>query len=516
MNPFLSKPLRKVQPPANVNVNPPLKNASVEHRPSRFLNQPKKGNQDKRGADLQKSKNLSPKKQPINNINIISKFSKENDKKNSLNIKSERPNENEQRVNNPQKMQKDFTVQQLNKMPKEYISQNLQKEITLQQLNKIPLPKENTTQKLKKENTLQQLNKIKKESNKQIKNAEKNENIVKTNDSNLLLIENNINISFHKSQLELNKLVFNNNDEIFEYLRKQIKDGKIKDIKSKLEIPSSDFTGFTISKKKQGYTIYEIELVEDIEKVNEIIKNQKVEIGKRPIQIVFLEQMKTIKKEMETKGIIETKKPETLIHAMKNRTMEREMEKVKKDVINDEIKILQNKIHKQKAELRNAENENDYIRKEIEKKSIMKAKLNNKEEPKKMDSGVKVKIKDENDSASKTNEKEEKKTIEDNQKKANRALARFKKAYSHKAKDDAENVVNKPPENSGKIQSLAAILQEHIIKPLAEMRAENNDMRPRGGSVECRMIKNEGMAEILANAPMARKNVKKPKIAAFE
>ena len=202
--------------------------------------------------------------------------------------------------------------------------------------------------------------------------------------------------------------------------------------------------------------------------------------------------------------------------------MEREMGKVKKEAINDEIKNLQNKIHKQKAELRNAENENDYIRKEIEKKSnIRTSKLNNKEEPKKMDSGLKVKIKGDNDQANapnNTNEKnEQKKTIEDNQKKANRALARFKKVYSsHKAKDDAENAGAKPAENTGKIQTLAAILQEHIIKPLAEMRAENNDMRPRGGSVECRMIKNEGMAELLENAPGQRKNVKKPKIVTFE
>ena len=138
-----------------------------------------------------------------------------------------------------------------------------------------------------------------------------------------------------------------------------------------------------------------------------------------------------------------------------------------------------------------------------------------------MDSGLKAKTKDENEQANipnNANEKlEQKKTIEENQKKATRALARFKKVYSsHKAKDDVDNAGSKPPENTGKIQSLAAILQEHIIKPLAEMRAENNDMRPRGGSVECRMIKNEGMAELLENAPGQRKNVKKPKIVTFE
>ena len=454
MNPFLSKPLRKVQPGTI-----PLKNSSAEHRPSRYINPPKKLIQDKKGPDLQK-KNPSPKKTAAtNNINIINKFSKEDDKK----------------INN-----------------------------------------------MKKENTSKKINNVQKESNKQVnKNFEKKENTVKNNDSNFI-IDNNININLTKSEIEFNQLIFSNNDEILEYIKKQIKDGKIKDIKSKLEMPSNDFTGFTLSKKKQGYTIYEIELEEDIDKINETFKSQKVEIGKKPIQIVLEEQIKALKKEAEKKSTLETKKTETLIHTMKNKTLEREMVKVKKDAINDDIKNLQNKIHKQKAELRNAENENDYIRKEIEKKANLKAsKVNNKEEPKKMDSGLKAKTKDENEQANipnNANEKlEQKKTIEENQKRANRALARFKKVYSsHKAKDDVDNAGSKPPENTGKIQSLAAILQEHIIKPLAEMRAENNDMRPRGGSVECRMIKNEGMAELLEIAPGQRKNVKKPKIVTFE
>ena len=96
MNPFLAKPLKKVQPG-----NVPLKNASAEHRPSRYINLPKKVIQDKKGPDFQKNKNPSPKKQAAtNNINIINKFSKEDDKNNIL-IK---PKENEQKVNNPQKL----------------------------------------------------------------------------------------------------------------------------------------------------------------------------------------------------------------------------------------------------------------------------------------------------------------------------------------------------------------------------------------------------------------------------
>ena len=489
MNPFLSKPLRKVQPG-----NVPLKNSSAEHRPSRFLNMPKKINQDKKGPDLQKNKNPSPRKlnSNTNNINIITKLPKEDDKKNT-NIKSE----NEQKVNNTQKInnfQKENTLQKMSNVQK---VNNFQKEYTLQKMSNKNIDKFNKNQEKKEE----------------IK-----ENVNKNIDSKLI-IDNNISINLPGS--ESNRLVFNNNDEILEYIRNQIKEGKIKDIKSKLELKANDFTGFTLSKKKQGYTIYEIELEEDIEKVNETFKNQKVEINKKPIQIVLVgEQIKPFKKELDKKKDIENKKGETLMQSMKNRTMEREMVKVKKDTINDEIKTLQNKIQKQKVELKNAENENDYIRKEIEKKSNIKtSKLPYKEEPKRRDSGLKVKIKDENEQSNASNntieKNEQKKTIEENQKKATRALARFKKVYSsHKAKEDGDNAGNKPPENTGKIQSLAAILQEHIIKPLAEMRAENNDMRPRGGSVECRMIKNEGMAELLENAPV--QNKRKPKIIAFE
>ena len=61
-----------------------------------------------------------------------------------------------------------------------------------------------------------------------------------------------------------------------------------------------------------------------------ILCNQKVEIGKKPIQIVFEEQLKTLKKEAEKKVTLETKKTETLIHTMKNKTMEREMGNIKK------------------------------------------------------------------------------------------------------------------------------------------------------------------------------------------
>lgn len=263
-------------------------------------------------------------------------------------------------------------------------------------------------------------------------------------------------------------------------------------------------------KKNKGFTIYEIEMEEDINKINDSIKKQKVEINKKPIEIVFAS-----KKDMKKDNDFKNKKGDTLIQSMKNKTMEREILSNKKGKINDEIKNLQNRIQIQKQELRNAENENDYIRKEIEKKSNLKQtnKANLPADSKK-EIGLKVKIKEENEQSNQnTNpiEKlESKNTIEE---RANRAMARFKKAYSINKGKEEENKGQAPPGNSHKIQTLAAILQEHIIKPLAEIAQEPN-LRPRGGSVEVRN-KHQGIAELLENAPI-QKNVKKPKKLNFE
>ena len=58
-------------------------------------------------------------------------------------------------------------------------------------------------------------------------------------------------------------------------------------LNSEVGLKKSEFTGFTLSKKNQGYTIYEIEIEEDIEKVNELLKKQKVEIKNKPIELKY-------------------------------------------------------------------------------------------------------------------------------------------------------------------------------------------------------------------------------------
>jgi hypothetical protein len=460
MNPFLAKPLRKVQPGQN------LKNTSAEHRPSRYLAANVRNSKivvvggDKKPVDPKKIKNPSPSNKNAKNVNNINL------------IKS---NKEEEKTDNSQI--------EINKENKENIEEN----------------KENKDNKENKEN---------------VNNAENNAKIF-TND---LKIENNINFTYPKSS---EGLVFQNNDEILDYIKMQIKEGKIKNVLTKLEMKKSEFTGYTLCKKNQGFTIYEIEIEEDIDKINESIKKQKVEINKKPVELRFAssneqpvssakKETKETNKETTQKDkkitVPENKKQANLIHAMKNKTMEKQIENIKNDKMTNEIKNLQNRVRMQKQELRNAENEADIIRKEAEKKKAINA------------SKVNFNVPTEGDD-------KKKRSIEENEKKISKALERFKKAYSkNEDKDkDKDKSTDEPPKDSNKIKTLASILQEHIIKPLAEIQQENYGMatRARGGSVDNRVVRHHnevvgGMTEILQNAPIQKKNVKKPKIIAFE
>lgn len=480
MNPFLSKPLKKVQQGGN------LKNSSQEHRPSKYINPNlikniKTSGLEKKNFDSHKFKNPSPKDKNIkNNINIINLNKPVKEEQKKIKNTSE---QNNMEINNKE-------------------------EIIIDEKEKI-------------------------------KNEDKNQNN-SPKILNDLKIENNIKFMYPKIKTD-NNLIFKNNDEIIDYIKNQIKEGKIKNIIQKLELKKNDFTGFTLSKKNMGYTIYEIEFEDDIEKINESLKKQKVEINKKQVELKYTNEIEPtpikndkIKYEKnekieknetkEKKVVIENKKQENLIHAMKNKTLERETVNLKNDKINSDIKNLQNKIHKQKQELRKAENENDYIKKEVEKKAAIRASnkinLNNVQvdndiKSKRRESGLKIKLnekKNEENANINTmpniNEKPEKKkmTIEENQRRVSRAYVRFKKAFSSQRREE-----DKGPGNSEKIQSLAAILQEHIIKPLAEIQEENEGKQIRGGSVECRSIKPEGMVELLENVPVQKKNIKKPK-----
>ena len=93
-------------------------------------------------------------------------------------------------------------------------------------------------------------------------------------------------------KVKKNELIFQNDEEIYEYLKGKIKEGKLKNLTQKLDLKKSEFTGYSLTKKNNGLTAYELEIENELDKVNESIKNQKMEICKRPVKLVYSEDVK--------------------------------------------------------------------------------------------------------------------------------------------------------------------------------------------------------------------------------
>jgi len=435
MNPFLNKPLRKVQP-----------GGSTEHRPSKVLN-----------------KNIAKNPQIIN------------------------------------------------------ASKNVSKNPSVRQSLRNPSPSD--------KNSDNNINII--SQNKLVNEEEKNVNEVNTNSfTSNIQSERNIEISYpYISEKNSDELIFKSDDEIFTYLKNKIKSGKIENINQKLEVKKNDFTGFTLSKKSNGFSIYEIEVEDNIDKINELFKKQKIEINKKPIEFVYTggpsssssstavddPNSKVIKKpkvKVDNKFRGENKKPESFMTALKKKINERfEKENaVVKNEKNDEIANLKNKINKYKGDLKKEEQKeieaikrpsNRYVLSTLtvdepdkRRESLMRGKGNQKE----------------TNNITSINSNVESKAKE-SERRMSKAYNRFKKAFSNK-KDNNLNLNHK---HSEKISSLAEMLKEHIIKPLADIE-EEAELRPRGGSVELRVVKESEVVNLLEHAPVVqKKKAKKPK-----
>ena len=430
MNPFISKPLRKVQP-----------GGSTEHRPSKILNKniaknPQIVNASKNTTARQSLKNPNPSDiNPNNNINLISQNQLVNEEeKNELNTNS-------------------------------FIA-NIQS-------------------------------------------------------------ERNIEINYpYISEKNPDELIFKSDDEIFAYLKDKIKAGKIENINQKLEVKKNDFTGFTLSKKSNGFSIYEIEVEDNISKINELLKKQKIEINKKQIEFVYTggpsstsstteddsnsKIMKRPKVQVANKYRADNKKPDNFMNALKKKINERfEKENaVVKNEKKDEIANLKNKINKYKGDLKKEEQKeieaikrpsNRYVLSTLtvddpdkRRESLMRGKGNQKE----------------SNNINSINSNAENKAKE-SERRMSKAMNRFKKAFSNKKDNNLNH------KNSEKISSLAEMLKEHIIKPLAEIE-EEAEMRPRGGSVEVRKVKESEVVQLLEHAPVVqKKKAKKPKAVNF-
>ena len=531
-NPFLTKALKPIK---DSNQGPDKSNESLkeiknisEHRASKFINLPNNFKNSKT-IFTEKKQNEVPtnlkSKSPKNKINLFGDKNKDNENHNEnqgglvsvLNkFISQEKMKNTGEKEEKKKFRKRTSVEK-------YINTKLQE--NFKKINEIVEPKNyNTNQNDNNE-----------------EKKDKNSPDIKIQVTTKANLENKVNNINNDSKKENGLIYFKDDDEILEYIKNKVKEGKIENILQKLEIKNNNFTGFSICKKKNGYTICEIDIEDDIQKINGIFKNQKITIKNKPIKLVYADE-NDIKNKQGNDNIKESNiskvknEPDKLIYMdklkdkIKNKALENQ--NIKDEKRNNEIKNLQDKITKYKEELK----ENDpkkHINQPESKEANNKPNSSNisiglDSKGKRRESGIKVNVIPKNpeeqinppphEIVPAPNEKKEM-NIANKNKRVSNAYIRFRRACSlHK--DKPPTATNSGNGGGNKIQSLASMLQDRIIKPLADIREENETGKKiyRGASVECSRkskIGDDNFVLLFQNAPVTKKKVKKPKLNNF-
>ena len=152
-------------------------------------------------------------------------------------------------------------------------------------------------------------------------NSKLNTNINKS----IYEICHNENINFepieNQKEEDENKLVFNNDNEVVEYINKKYDDEKRKKnyFNKKLR-----FTGFVLCKKYKGKNLYDIRIEDDIEKINNQFKEEQVVVSDKKVELKFVEEKSDL-------GDNEEKKTESIIDNNIKAEFEEEIKKLKSE-----------------------------------------------------------------------------------------------------------------------------------------------------------------------------------------
>ena len=140
----------------------------------------------------------------------------------------------------------------------------------------------------------------------------------------LFIIDDNFDINFiTKSKKKINR----KNNKFREII--------IENFEPNMPMKKEKFTGFIFIRKSNGKKMYKLELPDDLEKINDIFKNESIMIKNQIIQILPLNKMMSLNKQNQT----EIKKPQN------EKNLEKELEK-EKEIIKDkerQITLLKNK-----------------------------------------------------------------------------------------------------------------------------------------------------------------------------
>ena len=126
---------------------------------------------------------------------------------------------------------------------------------------------------------------------------------------------------------------------------------KIEKFDSNSKKEKKKLTGFVLTRKSKGKKIYEIELEDNIEKINSVFKNKNIMINNKIIQMIFLENLTKYQNNLNNK----LNKEEENIKAEINKD-----KKIDNEILNlkSKIKELNSIIEQQKLELEKKEEDN--------------------------------------------------------------------------------------------------------------------------------------------------------------
>ena len=167
----------------------------------------------------------------------------------------------------------------------------------------------------------------------------------------------NPNISFSYISKDKNKIKFNNENEIIDYIYNKFEEDKKVSNDKKLK-----YTGFILTKKYKGKILHEIRIQDDINKLNQKIKEEKIQVGNEFVEII-------------------TSNHKDKLHNSNNiiSDLENEISKLKQEIESMNKKdILKNElIKKLEKEKRNIIEENEKFKKDLEQIKQLNCNLEN-------------------------------------------------------------------------------------------------------------------------------------------
>ena len=157
------------------------------------------------------------------------------------------------------------------------------------------------------------------------------------------------------------KLSFNNDDEVLHYIKKKIREEKDNEYnKGKVK-----YNYFILTKKFHGKILYEIGLENDLDKINDILRKENVEVEHEPVAFITLKELNQLKTG-ENNEEIEKLKNEVEKLTQDNLKLKEELEKVNQD--NKKLQKDLDIASFQNKKLNNKNNdENEKLKEEIEK-----------------------------------------------------------------------------------------------------------------------------------------------------